>query len=212
MNKSLLLLVSVLATIITSSCGLNKSENEVKIGNQIWLAKNLDVDKFNNGNKISEAKSNKEWYTANKNRKPAWCNFDNDRKNGKKYGKLYNWYAVIDPRGITPKGWHIPSKSEWLVLIKNLGGSKIAGNKMKSISGWDLSGNGNNESGFLGLPGGFRFENGEFSNIGSLGNFWSITKHFQPYAEVLNLDYGTSETFFFPPDNGFGISLRCIKD
>ncbi len=83
---------------------------EVKIGNQVWTSKNLDVEQFNNGDKIPEAKTNEEWNLANKNKTSAWCYYDNDNKNGMKYGKLYNWYAITDPRGIAPKGWHIPSK------------------------------------------------------------------------------------------------------
>jgi uncharacterized protein (TIGR02145 family) len=83
---------------------------------------------------------------------------------------------------------------------------------MKSTTGWDASGSGNNESKFTGLPGGFRYENGDFSNITGLGNFWSTTEISKSEAEVFNLDYGTSGTFFFAPEKGFGISVRCVKD
>jgi uncharacterized protein (TIGR02145 family) len=205
-----ILLLSMIALV--SSCQKFETIGEVIIGNQIWATKNLDIDKFNNGDVIPEAKTNNEWNLANINKTPAWCNFDNDEKNGAKYGKLYNWYAVIDPRGIAPKGWHVPSKSEWLILLNNLGGGVIAGNKMKSSSGWDYSGNGNNESNFLGLPGGFRFDNGDFGNIGNLGNFWSTTTYLKSMVEVLNLDNGSPEATFFLPEKGFGMSIRCLKN
>lgn len=207
--KKILLLCMI---VLVSSCQKFETKSEVIIGNQIWATKNLDIDKFNNGDVIPEAKTNNEWNLANINKTPAWCNFDNDEKNGAKYGKLYNWYAVIDPRGIAPKGWHVPSKSEWIILLNNLGGGEIAGNKMKSSSGWDYSGNGNNESNFLGLPGGFRFDNGDFGNIGNLGNFWSTTRYLKSMVEVLNLDNGSPEATFFLPEKGFGMSIRCLKN
>jgi uncharacterized protein (TIGR02145 family) len=102
---------------------------DVKIGTQVWMSKNLDVSTFRNGEAIPEAKSKEEWAKAGVNRQPAWCYYDNDSKNGKVYGKLYNWYAVNDSRGLGPKGYHIPSDAEWTILTDMLGGEKIAGQK-----------------------------------------------------------------------------------
>ena len=203
-----LLLFSMFALI--SSCAQNETKGEVKIGNQIWSAKNLDVERFNNGDVITECKTDLEWETASINKTPAWCYYDNDRKNGQKYGRLYNFYAVKDPRGLAPKGWHIPSKEEWIVLSNYLGGEKEAGDKMKSRTGWDVSGNGNDESKFTGLPGGFRFDKGEFYTW--LGTFWSTTESPISNIEVLVLDDGTSTTSFTPFERGFGMSVRCIKN
>lgn len=205
-----LLLFTMFALI--SSCAQNETKDDVKIGNQIWSAKNLDVEKFNNGDKIPEAKTKEEWNLASVNKTSAWCYYDNDKKNGLKYGKFYNWYAITDPRGIAPQGWHVPSKEEWIKLSNYLGGERIAGNKMKSTSGWDVSGDGNNESQFNGLPGGFRFDNGEFANLASLGNYWSTTESPISNVEVLILDYGTSTTSFTPFGKGFGMSVRCLKN
>lgn len=205
-----ILFLSIIAFI--SSCHQSENKGEVKIGDQIWSSKNLDVVKFNNGDEIPEAKTNEEWNLASINKTPAWSNFDNDKKNGAKYGKLYNWYAVTDPRGIAPNGWHVPRKTEWLILLNYLGGAELAGNKMKSSFGWDYSGNGNNESNFFGLPGGFRFDKGDFGNIGSLGNFWSTTGYLKSMVEVLNLDNGSPEATFFLPEKGFGMSIRCVKN
>jgi uncharacterized protein (TIGR02145 family) len=102
----------------------------VTIGKQVWTTKNLNLMTFRNGDSIPHAKTNEEWETAFKNEKPAWCYYDNNPANGEKYGILYNWYAVNDPRGLAPDGFHIPSKTEWDTL-ENLIGS-AAGEKMKS--------------------------------------------------------------------------------
>jgi len=109
--------------------GPNKS---VKIGTQVWMTKNLDVSVFRNGDTIPEAKTNIEWIKAGDNQQPAWCYYDNDPANGAKYGKLYNWYAVNDSRGLAPTGWHVPSDAEWTQLKDFLGGIEVAGTKMKS--------------------------------------------------------------------------------
>jgi uncharacterized protein (TIGR02145 family) len=107
---------------------------EVTIGHQVWMTKNLDVDKFRNGDPIPQAKTDAEWEAAGKNKEPAWCYYNNDPANGVKYGKLYNWYAVNDSRGLAPVGYHIPSDAEWMQLTDFLGSE--AGSKMKSTTGW----------------------------------------------------------------------------
>jgi hypothetical protein len=109
----------------------------VNIGTQTWTTKNLDVATFRNGDAIPEAKTDEEWQAAGDNKRPAWCYYNNDPKNGTKYGKLYNWYAVKDARGLAPVGWHVPTDQEWTVLSTFLGGEDVAGKKMKSISGWN---------------------------------------------------------------------------
>ena len=128
--KQLFLSTSILFCfiILFGSCKDNK---EVKIGNQIWTSRNLDVSSFSNGDPIPEAKTEEEWRAASSNQTPAWCYLENNPANGKKYGKLYNWYAVHDPRGLAPKGWHIPNNEEWSILIEYLGGEKKAGKKLK---------------------------------------------------------------------------------
>jgi len=107
----------------------------VKIGTQVWMTKNLDVSVFRNGDTIPEAKTDEEWREAGENQQPAWCYSANDPKNGQKYGKLYNWYAVNDSRGLAPTGWHIPSDVEWTILEDYLGDD--ADKKLKSTSGWN---------------------------------------------------------------------------
>ncbi len=115
--------------------GLGNSQT-VTIGTQVWMTKNLDVATFRNGDQIPEAKTDEEWKQAGKNKQPAWCYYNNDPANVAKYGKLYNWYAVIDPRGLAPNGYHIPSDPEWTKLVEYLGGEEVAGKKMKSTTEW----------------------------------------------------------------------------
>ena len=107
------------------------------IGTQVWTTKNLNVATFRNGDAIPRAKTDKEWKAAGDNKQPAWCYYDNKAANGTKYGKLYNWYAVNDYRGLAPAGYHIPTDEEWTVLSTFLGGEDVAGKKMKSTSGWN---------------------------------------------------------------------------
>jgi uncharacterized protein (TIGR02145 family) len=137
MKNYLLLSVLVLNCVVyaqTSQTGSNKS---VQIGTQTWTTENLNVSTFRNGDPIMEAKTNEEWEQAGENKQPAWCYYENDPKNGAKYGKLYNWFAVNDPRGLAPAGFHIPTDAEWTILSTFLGGESTAGKKMKSLSGWN---------------------------------------------------------------------------
>jgi uncharacterized protein (TIGR02145 family) len=147
---------------------------EIQIGNQIWMASNLDVDFFRNGDKIQMAGTKTEWLRAISNHEPAWCYYSNNDSYGKQFGKLYNWYAVNDRRGLAPDGWYIPTETDWNRLILSLGGEKIAGRKMKTKTGWDFYGlPGSNSSKFTGYPCGFRNVNGSFAGRGKEGLWWS---------------------------------------
>ena len=188
-----------------------KDVGTVSVGKQNWGVENLNVSTFRNGDSIPEARTNKEWVTAGESGKPAWCYYNNDSSIGLKYGKLYNWYAVNDPRGLAPVGWTLSVDSDWTELTYSLGGSEAAGNKMKSTSLWSEGYNGTNESGFTGLPGGYRVENGTFLNIGSIGIWWSATgsKGLNAIDHYLgqrgNLNRSTS-----PRQRGE--SVRCLRE
>jgi uncharacterized protein (TIGR02145 family) len=106
----------------------------VTIGKQVWMLENLNVATFKNGVEIPEVQDRDAWNTAGDNKQPAWCYFHNDPKNGEKYGKLYNWYAVVDNNGLCPQGWHVPLDAEWYTLVAYLGGKDVAGAKMKAKS------------------------------------------------------------------------------
>ena len=182
----------------------------VMIGNQAWAVKNLNVSTFRNGDTIPEARTNEEWVTAGREGKPAWCYFNNDTLKGQKYGKLYNWYAVNDPRELAPAGWEISSAEDWTKLANALGGTAGAGTKMKSISGWLEGNNGNNDSGFNGLPGGYRIENGLFKNFGSTSIWWSSTESNSLNAFDHYLMFSGSLGRSSSPKQR-GESVRCIK-
>jgi uncharacterized protein (TIGR02145 family) len=187
----------------------------IKIGNQEWMATNLDVSNFKNGEPIPEAKSKDEWLNAYSNEQPAWSYYNGDPENGKKYGKLYNWYAVNDPRGLAPAGWHVPKDAEWVQLTTYLGGNSVAGGKLKSKSGWSAGGNGTNESAFDGLPGGARNFDGNFFYVGEAGYWWSSTELSTNHALPLFLNFlnGTVErnsAIYY--SKGLGMSVRLLKD
>jgi uncharacterized protein (TIGR02145 family) len=191
--------------------------SKVDIGTQTWMTYNLDVSNFRNGEEIPEVKSAEEWIAAGEKQQAAWCYYDNDASNGSKYGKLYNWYAVNDPRGLAPQGWHIPTDAEWKTLSENLGGEEAAGNLMKSSSGWlekeaGKSGNGTNKSGFTGLPGGYRDSNGNFLSVGNYGLWWSASEVIDSgaYYRVLYYDYSYLMGSNYSKRTGF--SVRCVRD
>ena len=194
--------------LIGFSCIL--SAQTVTIGSQVWMSKNLNVTNFRNGNPIPQAKTNKEWEKAMEERKPAWCYYDNDPKNGAKYGKLYNWYAVNDPRGLAPAGWHIPADAELIALSEFLG--KDSGGKMKSTSGWGENGNGTNSTGFIGLPGGFRDFDGSFNSIGRSGFWWSASESGTSSAYFGGLFHDRYDLYRYFYSKGIGMSVRCLRD
>jgi uncharacterized protein (TIGR02145 family) len=182
----------------------------VSIGTQVWSSENLDVSHFRNGDPIKEAKTQEEWDIADKNEEPAWCYYDNDFTNGYKNGKLYNWYAVSDPRGLAPNGFHIPSDSDWNVLTKYLGGADIAGRKMKSTVDWNENGNGTNESQFFAYPSGARGI--MFCTFGYHTGWWSIDEKGINDASFRDLSYNGTGIYTRYQNKGFGLSVRCIKD
>jgi TonB family protein len=185
-----------------------------KIGNQFWMAQNLNVDKFRNGEPIKHAKTNEEWIKAGENRIAAWCYYDNDPTNGIKYGKLYNSYALSDQRGLAPVGWHIPSDDEWTEMITFLGGfSDNSGKSMKLNKGWFNQGNGTNSSGFSGAPGGARGGNGVFYNGYEVGSWWSAPKYWNYGAEIFEMSSYLDRIKALKFLNfGYGFSIRCVKD
>ena len=194
-----------------------------RIGNQEWMTRNLYVDRFRNGDLIPHVESDEEWKKAGENGQPAWCYYDNDPKNGKKYGKLYNWYAVNDSRGLAPKGWHIPTDVEWSILTTYLGGEDIVGHKLKSVESWEdwededgelQNGNGDNSSGFNVLPGGIRNYLGDFFKITINALFWSATKHdiidTLAWSRYLYSSNSIVSRNFYV--KSFGASVRCLRD
>ena len=201
---------------------------DVTIGTQVWTAKNLDVTKYRNGDSITHVEDRDEWVSLTTG---AWCYYANNTANGIIYGKLYNWFAVHDSRGLAPKGYHIPTDEEWTILTDYLGGEELAGAEMKSTSGWET--NGNNRSGFSGLPGGYRHWSTIFGYIVKHSYWWSSSQAFWPSMCSSNgqaieggsisgarifcswfryIDNRSGKIHKFADNQKSGYSVRCIKD
>lgn len=213
--KFIILLVGIF--IFPCLLGFSQSPS-VNIGKQTWKTENLNVSAFINGDPIKQARSKRKWRKFARRHKPAWCYYANKTVNGTTYGKLYNWYAVNDSRGLTPCGWHIPSDKEWIELAEFLGGEDVAGEKMKTVTGWKAHvnnfSNGNNISGFGGLPGGYRFKNGDFYYMGSFGYWWSSTQDNTDSNNAFYRDqsYNKGNLGRDSNEKKNGLSVRCIRD
>ena len=206
--KKTLLLFSV--AIITFASCKHTTYKEVRIGNQIWMAENLNVDHFRNGDPIPNITLDEEWFASVES---AWCCYNNDTSYCREYGRLYNWYAVNDPRGLAPEGWHIPTPEEWDELINYLGGAAVAGGKMKTTEGWaDGLGNGTNESGFGALPSGARENENGFALNGLVAVWWSSDNDGEiAYAPIIGTN-GNNISNEYGFNKSLGFSVRCIKD
>ena len=197
---------------ITSVTDSDDNEYQViSIGNQCWTKENLRSTKYADGSDIPNVTDNTAWTGLING---AWCNYDNSADSGAIYGKLYNWYTVADPRKVCPTGWHVPTEAEWTVLTDYLGGVFVAGGKMKDTIGWSATNiAATNESGFSGLPGGYRYSFlGGFYNVGTLGGWWSSTESSETRALtriLYNID-GSANSYVYDKPNGF--SVRCLRD
>ncbi len=195
-------------------------ENVIVTPSQIWQQVNLNVDKFKNGDKIQQAKSKRQWKKAEKNQEPAWTYYEGNRWFDNEYGKLYNWYAAADERGLCPEGWHVPGKEEFETLLDftssindKESGNDISGGKLKSNVDWDLPNVGaTNEICMSLLPGGYRYS-GDFVGFRSLGYWWTSSKselNDGAYGLEISSSSAASEIRKYDKSNGF--SVRCIKD
>ncbi|MFI5150902.1 MAG: fibrobacter succinogenes major paralogous domain-containing protein [Bacteroidia bacterium] len=178
-----------------------------------WATRNLEVVRFRDGQLIPEVKTDEEWAKAAAEKRPAWCYYKNELANGKKYGKLYNWYAVNDPRGLAPKGWHIPSDAEWTKLLDSQGGQSSAGKKLKSLKGWIEEGNGTNESGFNAFPGGMRLDQaGTFTGFDKAIGYWTSTEAKITASWCYSLSAQLGSVIRTSDNKGMGYYVRCVKD
>ena len=182
----------------------------VLIGTQYWMEKNLEVTNYRNGDIIPYVSDPTAWAGLTTG---AWCYHNNDPESG--YGKLYNWQAVNDPRGLAPTGWHVTTDAEWTTLSTFLGGVSVAGGEMKTpgTNSWITPNTGaTNSSGFSGLPGGFRDNGGTFSGIGSYGYFWSSTVESTIFAWGRAVNYNNGSLTRSNWGKKYGFSVRCLRD
>jgi uncharacterized protein (TIGR02145 family) len=203
--------------------GFDLDLKEVKIGEQIWMLSNLNVEKFRNGDPIPYVENQEEWMAASEKRQPACCYYNNDPKNGQRYGKLYNWYAVNDPRGLAPDGWRIPSEDDFNSLFSFIEeDDEVNDFKLKCAEGWGPDSDATNETGFTALPGGYRNDSDGFIGVydmdcpeDSYAAWWSASEiEGDPVmAAYRGIEYEfDGYTMFWESDKGTGYSVRCIKE
>jgi uncharacterized protein (TIGR02145 family) len=189
----------------------------VTIAGQIWMQKNLNVCTYRNGDIIPEVTDPTQWESLTTG---AWCYYNNDPATAQIYGKLYNWYAVNDSRGLAPVGYHIPTDAEWTTLTTYLGGQSVAGGNMKESGTlhWQSPNTGaTNSSGFTSLPGGQRrLPNGLYAYLGTMGCYWTASETDATHAWFRYLYH--NNTLIVGGGAGgldlkiLGLSVRCLKD
>lgn len=184
----------------------------ITIGNQIWMAENLKTTKFNDGKPISLVVNDALWKSLSR---PAYCWYNNDKRNKEIYGALYNWYA-IDSKKICPKGWHVPSKVDWAYMISFVGDENYSGPKLKEkgTDHWkNLFDNATDEYEFTALPGGMRYYSGAFPLFGgSYAIWWTASGYSVTDAWCRGLEDSSIRIFGGHDDKRNGFSVRCIKD
>ena len=185
--------------------------NTINIGNQIWMTSNLSTSRFRNGVYIPYILNSTQWATT---KSPALSFYNHDNNFESNYGKQYNWYAVADPQGLCPVGWHIPTNSDWTILSDNLGGLNLAGGRMKNAGTtfWIFPSNGTNSSGFNGLPGGFRNVDGTFGILLHNAYWWSATDENEQKAFSRSIVYTDNVLSVNSSLKNQGFSVRCLKD
>lgn len=194
----------------------------VTIGTQIWTNKNLSVARYRNGDPIPQVTDPTQWRNLTTG---AWCWYNNDSATyGSTYGRLYNWYAVNDPRGLAPQGWRIPTEGDWNRLVKfidpaadtscqSCNQSTIAGGSLKSVTGWNVPNIGaTNSSGFNAIPGAIRYGGGSFSFIGFYG-VWCSAGEFDATASwYRRLDNSIANVYRGFASKTDGFSVRLVRD
>jgi uncharacterized protein (TIGR02145 family) len=186
--------------------------HDVLIDSQTWTGCNANTKFYNNGDPIPYVDDPTTWISLTTG---AWCYVNGDPLTESTYGIFYNWYAVTDPRGFAPVGYHVPTDAEWTVLINYLGGLSIAGGKMKEtgLCHWRTPNTGaTNTSLFTGLPSGGLNKFGAFTNFGDYGLWWSSTETSPDNAYSPFLIYNSDDAYISQSYKESGLSVRFIKD
>jgi uncharacterized protein (TIGR02145 family) len=180
------------------------------IGTQTWMAENLKVTKYRNGDPIANVIYDTAWKYLTTG---AYCNYKNEANYATTYGRLYNWYAIFDSRNIAPAGWHMPTEKEWSDLSNYLGNN--AGYKLKETGSthWKEANEGaTNSSGFTALPGGWRFFEGDFYSIGYHGDWWCSADSISANPYYKELLFDNNDLWVTSNFKSIGLSVRCVKD
>ena len=185
----------------------------VTIGTQIWMGANLKVIHYRDGTPIANVTDNSLWASMTTG---AYCLFNNEANFYTIYGNLYNWYAASDARNIAPLGWHVPTDAEWIILADYLGGTSIAGGKLKETGTihWGSPNYGaTNETGFTALPGDFRSSAGYIPTFtGNSGLWWTSTSVSSVNSLMRSISHDYASIGGGSKENKWGCSLRCVKD
>jgi uncharacterized protein (TIGR02145 family) len=189
----------------------------ITIGNQEWMSENLKVTKYQNGDPIPEIEDDVIWGGLTTD---GSCTNRNVENFSGIYGRLYNWYAVIDKRNVCPSGWHVPSDGEWTILTTFLGGESVAGRIMKEggTTHWAAPNTGaTNETGFTALPGGARcrcYGGMAFYDVSGTGYWWSSSQQSTSTSWYRYIYHNSINVYrsFFMLDEKMGISVRCVRD
>jgi len=184
----------------------------VTIGTQTWMVENLKTTSYNDGTTIPLVTDNTVWSNSTT---PAYCWYNNDEATyGNTYGALYNWY-VVETGNVCPTGWHVPTDAEWTILTDYLGGTSVAGGKLKDTgtTHWTSPNTGaTNETGFTALPGGCRGSGGSFDDVGRFGYWWSSTEISSTNAWFRVVNYLFATIVRSNYNKEFGFSVRCLRD
>lgn len=208
--------ISTLALFLMAMASIVCAQSaSVTLDNREWMADNLSVTTFNNGDIIPQAETATAWIEAGKQGQPAWCDYENDPKTGESYGKLYNWHAVNDSRGLAPQGWHVASAEEWQSLIDHYGGDNAAGGPLKEqgVEHWQSPNTGaTNSDGFCALPSGYRDGKGDFTRLGYYAVFWTSSPCGRLNALARHLSRGDTKVYHNCLGKEMGFSVRCVRD
>ena len=205
---------------------INQEFKTIKIGTQVWMAENININRFRNGDPILIVISDKAWEQSGDKGQPACCYYENNPEYGKTYGLLYNGYAMTDKRNIAPEGWHVPTDDDWKQLEVFLGmkpsraekikyRGRTEGGKLKKSGSayWEKPNRGaTNESGFSALPGGNRGYLGAFFNMGFNASFWTSTELDTTHLWIRNLYYKKSKIYRHDFLKHEGFSVRLVMD
>jgi uncharacterized protein (TIGR02145 family) len=213
---------TVTFTLTECKDGDNNYYPVVQINTQLWMAENLKTTSYNDGTAIPNVTDNTEWAALTTG---AYCDYNNTPANSTTYGRLYNWYAVDNNaatkvasnggKNVCPTSWHIPNDGEWTTLTSYLGGSSVAGGKLKETgtTHWTTPNIGaTNETGFTALPGGFRYLDGTCFYIGYYGDWWSSTEISTTNAWDRAMGYNGTRVDGGTNYKRFGFSVRCVRD
>ncbi len=200
--------------IIDNDNDTNYYTASVAIGTQIWMTKNLKTRRYRNGDKIKTTTPATLDMSDEVTPKYQWA-FNADEINVDTYGRLYTWYAITDPRGVCPLGWHVPTDEDWSILISYLEGKLNKGGSLKEAgtTHWAPPNTGaTNATDFSALPGGYRFYYGRFSDIGFSGFWWSSSESSESNAYGRGIVNNNSQVPRLNFSKRDGLSVRCIKD